>query len=83
MAKKSTKPADTLDPKDMSFEQAMAELEDVVQSMESEVVSINHSIDQYNRGVQLVSRCKELLGFAEQRFEEIKKQHESANEDDD
>lgn len=50
-----------------SFEEALEELETIVQSMESDRLSLEDSLAAYQRGVQLMRHCRETLAAAEQR----------------
>ncbi len=55
----------------MPFEQALAELETVVDTLEKGAVPLEESIAIYARGEALKKRCEELLKSAEQRIEKI------------
>ncbi|MFV9475227.1 exodeoxyribonuclease VII small subunit [Advenella sp. RU8] len=64
----STQKLDVLDlPKD--FESALKELEEIVQSMESDVLSLEASLRAYERGVALARVCQERLDAAEQQVQ--------------
>jgi len=67
--RKSSAEGDSTD--DHSFEQAVAELEAIVEQMESEQLPLNELIDQYEKGVRLFSACNKLLGEARERLELI------------
>ena len=56
---------------DMSFEEALAALEDVVRSLEGGDVPLEKSIDLYERGEALRKRCEDRLKDAELRVEKI------------
>ncbi len=56
---------------DLSFEQAIAELELIVEQVENEQLPLNELIDQYEKGVRLYSICDKLLGQARERLEMI------------
>lgn len=58
----SAQPVDTAD-----FENAMAELEALVLRMESGELSLEDSLREFERGVQLTRACQEQLKAAEQR----------------
>lgn len=49
------------------FEAAMVELEALVQRMESGELSLEGSLQEFERGVQLTRICQEALKVAEQR----------------
>lgn len=61
-------------PESMSFEQALEGLESIVERIERGEVGLEESIAEYERGVALIKRCREILGRAEQRVEELNKQ---------
>ena len=57
--------------KEMSFEQAMAELEQVVGQLESSQVALDESIKLYERGALLKKRCEDKLKEAEEKVAQI------------
>jgi len=59
------------DVKALSFEKALAELEQIVQKLERGDVALEESVTIYERGEALKRRCEELLGQAEARVEKI------------
>lgn len=63
--------ADTSDVKSMSFEQALAELEQIVGTLEGGKAPLAESIAIYERGEALKSHCEALLKAAESRIEKI------------
>jgi exodeoxyribonuclease VII small subunit len=67
----------------MSFEQALEGLEAIVERIEQGEVGLEESIAEYERGVALIKRCKEILGRAEQRVEELNKQAAGLTQDSD
>lgn len=56
---------------DMSFEQAMAELERVVGQLESAQVPLDQSIALYERGAELKAHCETKLKQAEEKVAQI------------
>ena len=56
---------------DMSFEEAMAELEAVVGQLERGEVPLEESIKLYERGAALKKRCEEKLKEAEEKVAAI------------
>jgi exodeoxyribonuclease VII small subunit len=50
---------------DIKFETALAELEQIVQNMESGQLSLEESIRDYRRGNELLRHCQKQLGEAE------------------
>lgn len=63
------KPADVAG---LTFEQALAELEQLVQRLERGDVPLEDSIAAYERGEALKARCASLLSIAEARVEKIR-----------
>jgi exodeoxyribonuclease VII small subunit len=59
------------DVKKLSFEKALAELEQIVQKLERGDVALEESVTIYERGEALKKRCEELLRQAEARVEKI------------
>jgi exodeoxyribonuclease VII small subunit len=55
----------------MSFEQAMAELEGIVDRLESGEAALEDSIALYERGAALRAHCEAKLKAAELRVEKI------------
>lgn len=55
----------------MSFEQALAELESIVERLETGKVGLEESIAIYERGETLKRHCERLLKAAEARIEKI------------
>ena len=56
---------------EMSFEQAMAELEQVVGKLERGDVALEDSIKLYERGAELKKRCEAKLKEAEEKVAAI------------
>ncbi|MFN4064016.1 exodeoxyribonuclease VII small subunit [Azoarcus communis] len=50
-----------------SFEAAVAELEAIVQQMESGSLPLEEALERYQRGIVLLKHCQETLESAEQR----------------
>lgn len=65
------KSAATEIPADMSFETAMAELEKIVQLLESGKSGLEESIQLYERGVALRGFCETRLKDAQLRVEKL------------
>lgn len=51
-----------------SFEDALAELEGIVQAMENEPLSLEIALDRYQRGMALLKSCQDTLARAEARI---------------
>ena len=57
----------------MTFELALAELEEITASLESGKLTLDQSLDAFERGVVLTRFCKDALSNAEQRISLIMK----------
>ncbi|PHS25180.1 MAG: exodeoxyribonuclease VII small subunit [Robiginitomaculum sp.] len=55
----------------LSFEQALAELERIVQNLESGNVELEQSINMYERGAALKAHCEGKLKDAKLKIEKI------------
>lgn len=55
----------------ISFEDALAELEKIVRQLESGGVDLKSSIDSYERGMALKRHCEARLKEAQARIEKI------------
>jgi exodeoxyribonuclease VII small subunit len=56
---------------DLSFEEALAELEALVRRLEDGKITLDESISGYERGTALKQRCETLLQEAQSRVETI------------
>ena len=56
---------------DLSFEQALAELEKIVGELESGQAPLERSIEMYERGAALKAHCEKRLEAARLRVEKI------------
>lgn len=59
------------EPAGPSFEQSMAEVEAIIERIESGEMGLEAQIEQYARGAEMLRRCREVLDRCEQRVEEI------------
>lgn len=55
----------------LSFEDALAALEDIVRKLEGGKVKLDEAVDAYERGVALRKHCEAKLNEARQRVEKI------------
>jgi exodeoxyribonuclease VII small subunit len=53
----------------LKFEAAVAELEEIVQTMENGKLELEDSLTAYRRGMALMRHCQELLAAAETRIQ--------------
>ncbi|MCB9845667.1 MAG: exodeoxyribonuclease VII small subunit [Phycisphaeraceae bacterium] len=64
------KPANK-DATGLSFEDALSEVESIIDRIERGEVGLEASIGEFERGSRLVKRCREILGEAEQRVRRL------------
>ncbi len=55
--------------KQPTFEEAMAKLDQIVAEIASGKVGLEDSLTMYEKGMELVNRCREILDNAEKRIE--------------
>jgi exodeoxyribonuclease VII small subunit len=53
------------------FESALAELESLVEKLESGELSLDQSLSDFKRGVELTRRCQAMLDQAQQTIEKL------------
>lgn len=58
-------------PPEGSFEDLLGKLEEIVHRVESGEVGLEQSIAEYERGVALIRRCRDILTKAEQKVDEL------------
>lgn len=56
---------------DLTFEQAYAELSDLIDAMESGELPLEQSVATFERGKQLAAHCEALLENAELRVQQL------------
>ena len=55
----------------LSYEQAMAELEDIVDQLESGALSLDETMSLHQRGRGLAERCQSLLDAADLKVQQL------------
>ncbi|NOX98345.1 MAG: exodeoxyribonuclease VII small subunit [Verrucomicrobia bacterium] len=70
--KKSASDADDASSADISFEQALQELETLVESMESDQAPLDELIENYEKGTRLYDLCQQRLENAQRRVDLIR-----------
>ena len=58
-------------PDSMSYEQAIGELESLIQRIEQGEVGLEESLAEYRRGAALLKRCRSVLEAAQAQIEEL------------
>lgn len=59
----------------LNFEQALTELERLVERMETGDLSLEESLQTFERGVELAKTCQQALDAAEQRIHILTEQN--------
>ena len=75
-------PDESPDPAEMSYEQAVAALEAIIDRIESGEIGLEQSIAAYERGLKLKARCEQILSQAEQRIEHLSAEQDTLDEGD-
>lgn len=63
-----------------TFEEALAQLEEVVNRLEDEAVSLEEAIKLFEKGVKLARRCRTQLAAVERRVEQLLSEAEEGAE---
>lgn len=56
---------------ELSYEQAVERLEGIIDRIESGEAGLEQSLVEYEKGMALLARCREILARAEQRIIEL------------
>ena len=70
MPRSSSKKSET-PVEELSYEEALAELEEIVSALEGEQNRLEEAIKLFERGQALASRCGELLEAAELKVKQV------------
>jgi len=82
MPKKTSKKSTTKKSKPLDFEKALKELESLVETMEQGEISLEDSLKQFERGVDLTRQCQTALKEAEQKVQILINKSEQAELED-
>ena len=74
--------ASTNDIQSLSYEQAYAELEEIVYGLETNQKTLEESITLFERGQALAKYCAGLLDQAELKVQQLSGQNPHSNEDE-
>ncbi|MBN1457284.1 MAG: exodeoxyribonuclease VII small subunit [Sedimentisphaerales bacterium] len=55
----------------LDFEHAIKDLTEIVDNIESGQTPLQSSIEQYEKGMELIKHCREILQTAEKKIEKI------------
>lgn len=67
---------ENMDVSNLSFEQAIKKLTEIVSKIEDGQISLEQSLNQYEQGMELIKYCRSVLQKAEKKIEEISKEKE-------
>jgi exodeoxyribonuclease VII small subunit len=59
------------DEKQPTFEESLAQLEATVRAIEEGKIGLQEAIDQYEKGMQLIQRCRDMLTDAEAKVQQL------------
>ena len=65
-----------------SFEEMMQELENIVQKLDNETVSLEESLDLYQRGMKLSTACDTTLKDAEKKVNKLMQEETEEQENE-
>lgn len=82
MPKTTSKKTTTKKSKPLDFEKALIELEGLVETMEQGDMSLEDSLKQFERGVELTRQCQTALRDAEQKVQILIDKSEQADLED-
>lgn len=54
-----------------NFEDSLLELEDIVEKLENGQISLQESMEMFERGIKLAGICNNILQESEQRIEQL------------
>ena len=59
------------DAEELSFEQSIAELDGIIESLDGDSHGLDQLVEKYERGMGLLARCQQQLDVAQLRIEQI------------
>lgn len=65
---------------ELSFEESIKELTNIVGKIEQGQIPLQDSLEQYEKGMTLIKQCRTILEKAEKRIEKISEQQEKSGE---
>ncbi|HUU19641.1 MAG TPA: exodeoxyribonuclease VII small subunit [Sedimentisphaerales bacterium] len=65
---------------DLSFEESIKELTNIVGKIEQGQIPLQDSLQQYEKGMALIKHCRTILNKAEKRIEKITREEASEDE---
>lgn len=68
---------------DLTYEEAVKELEEILEDLEKENLSLNESLEKFKRGIVLYSHCNEILNNVEGEIKILLKDEEGNLDEED
>lgn len=68
------------DTQALTFEQALAEVESIIERIEAGEIGLEDALAQYERGVALVNHCRGKLDRAQQKVEDLTRRLEQTDD---
>jgi len=62
---------DSGDPAALTYEQAVARLQEIIERIEAGEVGLEESLQQYERGMAMIKRCQAILDRAEAKIRKL------------
>jgi len=59
----------------INFTKAYQEIEEINEWFQNEDIDLEEALKKYERGMELIKKCKERLNEAENKFEEIQQKY--------
>lgn len=69
------------DTEALTFEQALAEVESIIERIEAGEIGLEDALLQYERGVALVNHCRGKLDRAQQKVEDLTRRLEQTDDE--
>lgn len=61
-----------MEEQELSFEEAISQLEEIIENLEDKDISLDEALEKYEQGVKLSKFCSNKLEQAEEKIEIIK-----------
>ena len=68
---------------DLTYEKALKELEEILEDLENDNLSLNESLEKFKRGIALYNHCNEILNHAEGEIKILLKDEEGSFQEED
>ncbi|MBF0713304.1 exodeoxyribonuclease VII small subunit [Gemella sp. GH3] len=67
----------TKEKQEINFEYQMQKLEEIINKLENNELSLNDALEQYKNGVQIIKNCNSIIDEAEKKVAEFSKELEN------